>query len=64
MPPANAAGGWTVHAIADHAILELIVNNATAFVVYVYPTTSAGNVAVTGQGAAAKVWALKTANNM
>eukprot|EP00729_Bicosta_minor_P013435 gene13435-8674_t len=64
LPPANAAGGWTVHAIADHAILELIVNNATAFVVYVYPTTSAGNVAVTGQGAAAKVWALKTANNM
>jgi hypothetical protein len=32
-------GGWQLHAILDHSIVELIVNNATAFVVYVAPAS-------------------------
>merc|ERR1712166_1192940 len=41
---ATSQGNSAVHAIADHAIVELIVNNATAFVVYAYPNTTTGNV--------------------
>lgn len=52
---------WVVHAIVDRSIVELIVNNDTAFVVYVQPpNTTAGTVAVTG--GKATVWKLAAAN--
>jgi hypothetical protein len=65
----RCCGGVAVHAIADHCIVELIVNNATAFVVYAYPKTTTGNVGLSGLPATATgagtidVWTLKTANN-
>ena len=45
--PGKAA--WTIHLIADHSIVEVIVNNATALVVYTVPATpTAGLVHLTG----------------
>jgi hypothetical protein len=63
LPPADpTTGGWTVHAYLDHAIVELIVNKATAFVVYGAPAVDATTVEMTG-GTALEVWTLKSANN-
>ena len=62
LPLPNARGGWTVHAIADHAIVEVIVNNATAFVVYAAPTAASGDIVV--HGGRADVWTLDDANNI
>ena len=66
IPAASASTkGWTVHAIVDHSIVEVIVNGDTAFVVYVAPSSkdTAGNARVFGQaGSAMKVWKLKDAN--
>eukprot|EP00966_Prymnesium_polylepis_P178586 4135977-Prymnesium_polylepis.1 len=43
--PAPKANAWSVHAIVDHSIVELIVNDDIAFVIYVAPTNvTAGNV--------------------
>lgn len=61
LPAANTAGAHSVHAYVDHAILELIVNNETALVVYAAPSSSAGKVQSSG-AATLDVWTLKTAN--
>ena len=69
-PPCTVAtcgvmGGWKVHAILDHSILELIVNNATAFVVYVSPASaSATQVAMLAGKGGSRVWQLQSANNV
>ena len=36
-----------MHVYVDHSILEIIVNNATAFVVYIAPSEDANAVAFT-----------------
>ena len=38
-----------VHLIADHSILEIIINNATALVVYAAPAQDAGHVRLIGE---------------
>ena len=63
--PTAQSGGWTVHAIVDHSIVEVIVNGDTAFVIYVAPSSkdTAGNARVFGEaGSALQVWKLKDAN--
>ena len=67
IPPASAAG-YEVHMYIDHSILELIINNITAFVAYWSPpaeTTTSLEVALVGQAAghgAIEGWVLATAN--
>jgi hypothetical protein len=67
LPSPNAAGGWDIHVYADHSIIEIIVNNATALVVYAAPTTTTGNTHLFGGFGAGEalldVWALTSANN-
>ena len=69
-PPCTLAtcgveGGWRIHAILDHSIIEVIVNNATAFVVYASPASAkATQVAMLGGKGKAEVWPLKSANNL
>ena len=66
----GAEDGWRIHAILDHSILELIVNNATAFVVYVAPASDrAKEVALLGNDvtlptSAINVWQLDAVNNL
>lgn len=36
--PAAGPDGWSVHVYVDHSIIEVIVNKATAFVVYTWVT--------------------------
>ena len=65
MPAASASGGWDVHLYVDHSIIEIIVSNATAFVVYANPTEGAGRVAMIGapedpSGARLTAWTLKS----
>jgi len=70
LPPGRSeGGGWDVHVYVDHSVIEVIVNNETAFVVYGAPSEAStqGNVALyglpsTGQGATLDVWKLKDAN--
>merc|ERR1711998_309267 len=50
LPPASSSGGWNVHAIIDHCILELIVNNITALTVYLSPPADAGNIDLFSDG--------------
>ena len=67
LPAADANGGWTVSAIVDHSILEIIVNGATALVVYAYPADATfDKVALIGvtTGATLDVWSMMPANNM
>jgi len=71
LPPActlgtcGVTGGWRIHVMVDHSMIEVIVNNATAFVVYAVPASeSATQVAVLGKGGSAEVWPLRSANNM
>ena len=47
-------GGYRIHVYIDHSIVELIVNNATALVVYVTPSEGAGRVALLGAPADAE----------
>merc|ERR1712137_682074 len=65
LPRALSTGGWQLHAIVDHCMLELIVNNITAMVVYVSPGENEGQVELFGSDASDKldVWTLATANN-
>jgi hypothetical protein len=67
LPAPNAAGGWTVHAIVDHSIVELIVNNATSFVVYAAPSSSEtpGRVGLVDvdAGGLAELWLLASSNH-
>ena len=66
LPPPDADGAWHIHLYADHSILEVIVNNATALVVYVLPTAAAGRVALIGlpdgepTGASIAAWRLSS----
>ena len=55
----------TVHIYVDHSIIELIVDNTTALVVYATPSSSMGNVQLTAgaAGASLDVWTLRDANN-
>ena len=66
LPPQDpTTGGWTVHAIIDHCLIELIVANATAFVVYAAPSPAATDVELSGvedMRASLQVWKLATAN--
>lgn len=67
--PLLDGGRWTVHAIVDHSILEVIVNNATALVVYIAPPPEAGRVELFGLGTdgalegTLDVWPLKSAHS-
>lgn len=66
LPPASS-GGWTVHAIIDHCILEVIVNNMTALVVYIAPPEDAGLIDLFSGGSEGvtdrmDAWVLNTAN--
>ena len=65
-PPSTDGSGWTMHAYIDHSIVEIIVNNATAFVVYAYPNATATIVSAINsppQGIHLDVWELASANN-
>ena len=63
IPPANGAGGYDMHVYVDHSMLEIIVNNATAFVVYIAPPENADTVAFAdGTSGTLDAWALATAN--
>jgi hypothetical protein len=62
-PPKEDGGGYAIHAIVDRSILEIIVNNRTAFVVYAAPEETATGVAGTGVSKV-DVWALKDAQNV
>ena len=55
----------TVHIYVDHSIIELIVDNTTALVVYATPASGTGNVQLTAgaAGASLDVWTLRNANN-
>jgi sucrose-6-phosphate hydrolase SacC (GH32 family) len=58
----------TLHAIIDHAIVEVIYNNRTAMVVYAYPPSAAAKAcSLFGVGSGVKgtieTWELKQANN-
>ena len=70
LPAADATtGGWLVHVIVDHSIIELIVSNATAFIAYAVPTAAAGHVSLIGlpddpTGAELRVWPLKNASHV
>ena len=63
--PSASDFAWTVHMIVDHSIVEIIVNDETAFVMYVAPVKGTdGNVKVFGRdGARADIWALNDAHN-
>ena len=58
--PKPVDGLLRVHVIVDHAIIELIVNHQTAFVVYAEPTKDATKYALFGDdpGATLQVWPL------
>ena len=62
----QGGGGWSVSVIVDHSIVEIIVNELTAFVLYVMPEESnAGEVRLWGgDGAEGEVttWELQNAN--
>merc|ERR1712070_644766 len=62
LPPASSSGGWNVHAIIDHCILEVIVNNITAMTVYVDPPVDGGHVQLFSSGSSDSfdAWILET----
>ena len=57
-----------MHAYADHAIVEVIVNNRTALVVYATPTDATGTAGLVGianaPGARLVAWTLESANQI
>ena len=56
-PPARPDGSYEIHAFVDGPILEVIVNNRTALIVYVDPSTT--NVGVSApESANLRVWPL------
>merc|ERR1712127_442764 len=66
IPPAlsDPTQAYQIHAIVDHCIIELIVNNDTAFVVYMTPSDkdTHGGVQVYGHdGTYMEVWTLNDA---
>ena len=70
LPPADPhSGGWTIHVYADHSIVEVIVNNQTAFVVYAAPASTAADrvrlvgVPASASGARLEAWALADAGH-
>ena len=63
--PLPRVDGWEVHVIIDHAILEVIVSNVTAFIIYCEPSEEAGRIALIGQpldptGATLRAWPLRS----
>lgn len=63
--PAAGESGWNMHVYVDHSIIEVIVNNDTALVVYVNPADTTGNAFVFGDsGARLDAWPLKPANQI
>ncbi|KAL1498447.1 hypothetical protein AB1Y20_013772 [Prymnesium parvum] len=66
LPPADeTTGGWSVHVIVDHCLIEVIVSNITAFVVYAAPSPNASEIAlvgVEGMPASLDVWQLASAH--
>ena len=71
LPPMRAGtSGWTIHLIADHSIVEVIVNNATAIVVYTAPQSpTAGRVSLIGApsdaaDAVLEAWPLANASHV
>jgi len=60
--PAGGAAVHTAHVYVDHSIIELIVDNETALVVYAAPASGTGNVRLTG-GGSLDAWTLRNANN-
>eukprot|EP00930_Biecheleria_cincta_P099284 TRINITY_DN90919_c0_g1_i1.p1 TRINITY_DN90919_c0_g1~~TRINITY_DN90919_c0_g1_i1.p1 ORF type:complete len:560 (-),score=74.14 TRINITY_DN90919_c0_g1_i1:215-1810(-) len=68
LPPASPEG-WNIHAVIDHCILEVIVNNVTALVVYVAPSPDSGHVELFSGDAQSSsvdkldVWTLKSAKH-
>ena len=63
--PSESDFAWTVHMIVDHSIVEVIVKDEIAFVLYVAPAKGTeGNVRVYGRdGARADIWQLNDAHN-
>ena len=67
--PASSRTGWSIHVYVDASVIELIVNNETALVVYATPSASAGRVALLGtpadaSAASLSVWPLQAPNHM
>eukprot|EP00658_Telonema_sp_P-2_P025722 TRINITY_DN20361_c0_g1_i1.p1 TRINITY_DN20361_c0_g1~~TRINITY_DN20361_c0_g1_i1.p1 ORF type:complete len:447 (-),score=91.10 TRINITY_DN20361_c0_g1_i1:287-1627(-) len=55
---------WSVHAMIDHSIIEIIVSNMTALVVYAAPDASCPGLVALGQPKGTlDVWTLNPANN-
>jgi len=67
-PAASTDAGWTIHAYIDHSIIEVIVNNFTALVVYAAPNDALGTVSLLGvdqvHGAKIDAWELASANQI
>ena len=63
--PETTSHVHTAHIYIDHSIIELIVDNTTALVVYATPASGTGNVQLTAgaAGASLDVWTLRNANN-
>ena len=75
LPAASQSDGAetevNIHAIVDHSIIEVIVNNRTAFTFYTKPTAASAQFAgLYGMSAGNNVtgtldmWKLKDANNI
>ena len=65
-PPVAGGGGYEVHMYIDHAVIELIVNNATALVAYWCPPARLNEslaLTVVGDGEI-EAWELASANNL
>ena len=68
-PPDGQTGAWTIHVYADHSIVEVIVNNRTALVVYAAPASTAADrvhlvgVPASASGARLEAWALADAGH-
>jgi hypothetical protein len=65
--PNSKTGGWDMHVYCDHSIIEVIVNNATALVVYAAPASNMGYTKLVGEFSAGQahldLWELASANN-
>ena len=65
--PRGPTMGWTMHVYVDHAVIEVIVNNETALLVFTAPADETGNAQLVGvsnaAGATLDAWQLASANN-
>ena len=61
----TSGSAFKLHAIVDHSIVEIIINDEIAFVIYVAPYSSdtLGNVRAFGSGnITTDIWKLNDAN--